>query len=109
VTAGLVAGAVLAFGADSRAQVLQAPGVGPPPVQCAMPAEGLARVSDPGLRRQMPTLIARLAAPEGSRIAASYHCCDANGCSGPVDLLTICPVIKVECTYTENSCVCNPI
>jgi hypothetical protein len=42
---------------------------------------------------------------------SSHHCCDANGqnCSGPVDLLTICPVITVECKQTENSCVCQQV
>jgi hypothetical protein len=45
------------------------------------------------------------------RTQPSIHCCDANGqnCSGPVDILTICPVITVECKYTENSCECNPV
>ncbi len=42
---------------------------------------------------------------------SSHHCCDANGqnCSGPVDLLTICPIITVECKQTENSCVCQQV
>jgi hypothetical protein len=46
-----------------------------------------------------------------ARTESSHHCCDANGqnCSGPVDLLTICPVITVECKETKNSCVCQQV
>ena len=52
---------------------------------------------------------ATLRAPGGGGTGDSYHCCDADGtnCSGSVDALTICPVIKVRCREEDNACICD--
>jgi hypothetical protein len=56
-----------------------------------------------GLREGISSLAIRPADPEDT-----YHCCDGDGnCSGPVDPLTICPVIKVWCRYEGNQCICD--
>jgi hypothetical protein len=75
------------------------------PAQMSIPAY----LSIPGDRPQCVVNRRTLAKITSSRrpTGDTYHCCDENGCSGSVDDLTICPVIKIRCHYTENSCVCE--
>jgi hypothetical protein len=78
--------------------------------QCALkPSRGIA--STPAKKRIAKQVKSISIGFTSGHTESSHHCCDANGqnCSAPVDLLTICPVIKVECKQTENSCVCEQV
>ena len=82
-----------------------------PRAQCAMRVTPKsAKATTAATQRRTRTQTTNIAFTSG-RTQPSIHCCDANGqnCSGPVDILTICPVITVECKYTDNSCECTPV
>lgn len=108
-----VLGMTVCFGTSVSAQVgsqtdsLKAPSGSP--VQCSAKPNTFTKIQNQTRRDRIVRSVATLAAPSGGGTKPSHHCCDANGCSGPVDLLTVCPVIKVECKYTKNSCTCEPI
>lgn len=75
--------------------------------QCAANERKLRTISSERVQRGLRVGISSLAITP-SDPADSYHCCDEEGsCSGPVDVLTICPVIKVWCRYEDDQCICD--
>lgn len=101
------------FGTSVTAQVrsqtdsLKAPAGDP--IQCSAKPNTFTKIQNQTRRDRIVRSVTKLAAPSAGRTQSTHHCCDNNGCSGPVDILMVCPVIKVECKYTDNSCICEPI
>lgn len=75
--------------------------------QCVANERKLRTILDEPVQEGLRLAIATLSITPSDE-ADSYHCCDGTGnCSGPVDALTICPVLKVWCRYEGNQCICD--